>query len=250
MEDTANIKVGKTMADSGTSSAAKYRAIYHGNVSTTRFLLTETATTLFSCIPGAAGLAIRKLFYPALFNSCGHGTVFGRSISLRHPSKITLGSRVVIDENVMLDAKGSSNRGISVGDDVFIGRNTIIYCKNGNITIGKGVNISSNCVIFSSNDLKIENDVIIGAYSYLLSGGEYDISSAERFVEQSGMKSSGPLTVGSNSWLGARVTVLDSASIGTHCVIGAGAVVTKPVDPDTLAIGVPARKIKSLGGTR
>ena len=246
MENTENIKVGKTMSDTNTSAAGKYKSICHGDVSTARFLYTELLTLLFSGIPAALGLAFRKLLYPSLFNSCGPGTIFGRNISLRHASKITLGSRVIVDDNVMLDAKGNSNRGISIGDNVFIGRNTIIYCKNGNITIGSNVNISSNCTIFSSNDLKIENDVIIGAYSYLLSGGEYEPSSPEKFVDQSGMKSTGPLSIGANTWIGTKVTVLDAASIGAHCVIGAGAVVTKPVEADSIAVGVPAKKVKSL----
>lgn len=246
MENTENIKAGKTISDTKTSAAGKYRSIYHGNVSTLRFIFTELAVTFCSCVPGALGLALRKIFYPSLFNTCGHGTAFGRNLTLRHPAKITLGSRVIVDDNVMLDAKGSSNRGIAIGDNVFIGRNTIIYCKNGNISIGSNVNISSNCTIFSSNDLTIENDVIIGAYSYLLSGGEYDHTSAEKFVNQSGLDSKGALSIGSNTWLGTRVTVLDAASIGKHCVIGAGAVVTKPVSADSLAVGIPATIRKSL----
>ena len=56
----------------------------------------------------------------------------------------------------------------------------------------------------------------------------------------------GPLTIGANCWLGARVTVLDAADVGEHCVIGAGAVVNRPLPADTLAAGVPARKIKSI----
>ena len=40
--------------------------------------------------------------------------------------------------------------------------------------------------------------------------------------------------------------LVDGASIGRHCVIGAGAVVTAPVPPDSLAVGVPARVVKSI----
>ena len=87
---------------------------------------------------------------------------------------------------------------------------------------------------------------MIGAYTYLLSGGEYDITDATPFADQSGMKTKGPLTIGANGWLGARVTVLDAASIGDHCVIGAGAVVNKPIPANSLAVGVPARVIKSV----
>ena len=247
MENSENVKVGKTMSDTRTSSFQKYKAIYHGDVSLWRMYRTECVLGAFGRSCGPLGLALRKLVFPGLFKTCGKGTVFGKNITLRHPAKISLGKNVIVDDGEMLDAKGSSNSGISIGANVFVGRNTIIYCKNGNITIGNNVNISSNCTIFSSNDLTIEADVIIGAYSYLLSGGEYDPYSKEKFVDQSGMKSKGPLTVGSNTWLGTRVTVLDAANIGSHCVIGAGAVVNKPVEPGSVAVGVPARKVKSLG---
>ena len=234
------------MSDTDTSAFAKYKAIYHGDVSLWRFYKTEWLQSAFADLRGPMGLAFRKLFYPSLFKACGKGTVFGRNMTLRHPLKISIGNGTVVDDGVMLDAKGTSNRGITIGNNVFIGRNSIIYCKNGNITIGDNVNISSSCTIFSSNDLTIENDVIIGAYSYLLSGGGYNHESPLKFVDQSGMDSAGPLIIGANSWIGARATVLDAANIGKHCVIGAGAVVIKPVEADSVAVGVPASVVKSI----
>ncbi|MBN1672979.1 MAG: hypothetical protein JXR37_18180 [Kiritimatiellae bacterium] len=60
------------------------------------------------------------------------------------------------------------------------------------------------------------------------------------------METKGPLTIGPNCWLGARVTVLDAANIGERCVIGAGAVVTKPIPPDSVAVGIPAKVVKTL----
>ena len=97
-----------------------------------------------------------------------------------------------------------------------------------------------------SNQLTIGPGTVIGAYSYLLSGGEYDYRDPTPFAEQSGMKTRGPLAVGANCWLGTRVTVLDAASIGEHCVVGAGAVVNKPIAAHHLAAGVPAKAIKSI----
>jgi acetyltransferase-like isoleucine patch superfamily enzyme len=131
-------------------------------------------------------------------------------------------------------------------DNVFIGRGSIIYCKNGDILLKAGVNISSNCTIMSSNKLTVGAGTIMGAYTYLLSGGEYDYTDGTPFAQQSGSKTKGELVIGPNGWLGARVTVLDGASIGEHCVIGAGAVVNKPIPAHSLAVGVPARVIKSL----
>jgi acetyltransferase-like isoleucine patch superfamily enzyme len=109
------------------------------------------------------------------------------------------------------------------------------------------VNISSNCQVFSSNRLTLGRQTVIGAFTYILSGGEYDYTNRDlTFAEQSGMETKGPLTIGPNCWLSAGVTVLDAACIGEHCVIGAGAVVTKPVPANSIAVGVPAKVIKSL----
>ena len=56
---------------------------------------------------------------------------------LRHPHKIRIGDNVVIDDNCLIDAKGESNAGIRIGSGVFIGRNTILSCKNGDIELAR-----------------------------------------------------------------------------------------------------------------
>nr|WP_308297301.1 DapH/DapD/GlmU-related protein [Streptomyces sp. ISL-24] len=45
-------------------------------------------------------------------------------------------------------------------------------------------------------------------------------------------------------WIGSNVVVLDGVTIGDHCVIGAGAVVTKDVPPWTVTAGNPARPVR------
>jgi acetyltransferase-like isoleucine patch superfamily enzyme len=244
-ETGSSVKVKGAMKQGG--GFAAYRSLFYGDTSLGHVMWAELVTALFGGCPGAGGLFLRRMFYPGLFGQAGRGVLFGRDLTLRHPKKIRLGNGVIIDEGCMIDAKGTTNRGITIEDGVFIGRHSIVYCKNGDIHLKRGVNISSHCTIFSSNSLTIEEGTVIGAYSYLLSGGEYDPADRETpFADQDGMETKGPLSVGANAWLGARVTVLDAASIGTHCVIGAGAVVTKPVPADSLAVGVPARVAKSL----
>lgn len=55
-----------------------------------------------------------------------------------------------------------------------------------------------------------------------------------------------PITLGQNVWLGGGVIVCPGVTIGEHCVIGAGAVVTKDIPPYSLAVGNPARVIRQL----
>ena len=67
--------------------------------------------------------------------------MFGVNVTLRHPHKIAIGDNVVIDDQCCLDAKGTDNRGIAIGNGVFVGRNTILSCKNGDIVIEDRANL-------------------------------------------------------------------------------------------------------------
>ena len=53
------------------------------------------------------------------------------------------------------------------------------------------------------------------------------------------------MTIGEGAWPGAGAKILDGVSIGTHAVIGAGAVVREDVADRAVAVGVPARVVSS-----
>jgi acetyltransferase-like isoleucine patch superfamily enzyme len=248
-DDSRNVKAMSALEGGGKSAFRRYRNLCYGTASLWYVLKSCIITGLASSTRGPCGLFLRSRLYPCLFRKTGRKVLFGRNLVLRHAHKISLGDNVIVDDNCVLDAKGDSNAGITIGNNVYIGRNSIVYCKNGDIKIGDRVNISANCTVFSSNDLTMADGTVVGAYSYLLSGGEYDYTGNEKFCEQTGMVTRGPLRIGSNCWIGARVTVLDNASIGDDCVIGAGAVVTKAISEGSLAAGVPAKVIKPTGFT-
>jgi acetyltransferase-like isoleucine patch superfamily enzyme len=89
----------------------------------------------------------------------------------------------VIDDNCLLDAKGESNNGITIGSGAFIGRNTIVSCKNGDVTIGERANIGFNCEVFSASRVTIGPDALLAAYCYVI-GGDHDWSDPTRPVLQ------------------------------------------------------------------
>ena len=147
----------------GTSSRAKYAALVVGRPGLGALLKHELVVMLAQARPGAFGLVVRKALYPLLLGSCGSNVVFGQNVVLRHPHKIHIADNVVVDDNCLLDAKGESNRGIRIGSGVFIGRNTILSCKNGDIELGDGANIGFNCELFSASRVTIGDGAIIGA---------------------------------------------------------------------------------------
>lgn len=206
----------------------------------------ELVTSLLGNFPGAIGLYLRSKLYPLILGEVGKNVVFGRGITLRHPHKIRIGHNVTIDDNCMLDAKGQSNNGITIGNGVFIGRNSVIYCKDGDIEIGEQTNISFNCEVFSSHRVVIGKKVLIAAYCYLMSGGTYDHNNLDvEFVEQDG-SALGPTIIGDGCWLGAKVVVMDGVTIGERAVVGAGAVVTKNLPAYVVAVGVPAKVVDQV----
>lgn len=220
---------------------AKYSSLIVGVPGWAALIKYELVVMLSQWVPGALGLALRKFLYPILLGSCGRKVVFGQGVVLRHPNKIHIGDNVVIDDNCLLDAKGDANQGIRIGNGVFIGRNSILSCKNGEITLADGVNIGFNCEVFSAGVVTIGKDTLLAAYAYLI-GGDHDFSDKSVAVNAQPRRAAG-IAVGSGVWIGAGAKVLDGVQIGDRGIIGAGAVVRSSVPEGATAVGVPARLV-------
>ncbi|MCK5849853.1 MAG: acyltransferase [Kiritimatiellae bacterium] len=192
--------------------------------------------------PGALGLFLRSKLYPKLLKSCGKNVTFGANVILRHPHKIEIDDNVVIDDNCLLDAKGSSNDGIRIKSGVFVGRNTILSCKNGDILLGDNVNIGFNCEVFSASSVVLGANTLVAAYCYFIGGG-HDYDHIDVPVLQQSRCSLG-ITIDESVWFGAGVKILDGVKIGRNSIIGAGAVVVGDINEYAVAVGVPAKVIK------
>lgn len=221
------------------SALAKYRALIVGRPGLGALLAYEAVVLLSQSVPGALGLLLRRVCYPWLLGSCGRNVVFGQNVVLRHPHKIHLGDNVVVDDHCLLDAKGEANAGISIGSGVFIGRNTILSCKNGDIQIGDDANIGFNCEIFSASRVSIGKATLVAAYAYLV-GGDHEPTDRSAGVLEQGRVSHG-IVIGEGAWIGAGAAVLDGVTIGDRAIVGAGAVVRQDVPAAGTAVGVPAR---------
>lgn len=224
-------------------ASAKYRALIVGRPGLGALIWYELMVLVSQAVPGALGLALRKLCYRTLLGSCGRNVVFGQNVVLRHPHKIHIADNVVVDDNCLLDAKGTDESGIRIGRGVFIGRNTILSCKNGAIEIADGANIGFNCELFSASRVTVGAGTLIAAYAYVV-GGDHDAGDRSAAVLDQGRVSRG-VAIGAGAWIGAGATVLDGVTIGDRAIVGAGAVVREDVAAGVTAVGIPARALPS-----
>lgn len=236
-------RVQDQLSNPHTSAREKYASLIVGRPGWDALLKYEAVVLLSQNMPGALGLALRRSLYPLLLGTCGRHVVFGQNVVLRHPHKIHIADGAVIDDNCLIDAKGESNSGIRIGRGVFVGRNTILSCKNGDIDLADGANIGFNCEVFSASTVRVGRNVLIAAYTYVI-GGDHEFSDTSRPVLEQPRRSHG-VTIGDGAWIGAGAKILDGIEIGEQAVVGAGAVVRESVPARATAVGVPARIVST-----
>jgi acetyltransferase-like isoleucine patch superfamily enzyme len=242
MQASSPLGIQEALTSPGGSSLSKYQDLVVGSRSFARLLLYEMVVTFTSWLPGALGLVLRRVTYPWILGAVGRNVTFGQGVVVRHPHKIRLGDDVVLDDLVLLDAKGTTNRGITVGNGGFIGRGTILSCKNGDITLADGVNIGFHAEIFSGSSVTVGRHGLFAAYTYLVGGGHAFEESEAPVIAQE--RTSAGIVVGENVWLGTGAKVLDGVTLGNDVVVGANAVVTDDIPSGCVAVGIPARVVR------
>lgn len=163
----------------------------------------------------------------------------GRNVTLRGTNQIVLGNNVCIDDNCVIDARDAS-ASISISDNVFIGRNTIIRTRSGQLSINEGTDIGCNCVIATDSQLKIGKNVLIAAYVYVAAGGAHRFDNPNVPIIKQGFVHKGGCVIEDDVWIGAHSLVLDGVTIGHGSVIGAFSMVNESIPPMSVAYGIPA----------
>ncbi|MCX7975297.1 MAG: acyltransferase [Candidatus Aminicenantes bacterium] len=227
----------KEILDESRSIVQKYMDLFIGKRDWLTLLRYELLTLLFSSMPGALGFALRRFFFRSLFRQVGQGTVFGRNLTLRHPHKIKLGRNCVLDDFVVLDAKGKSPEGIEIGDNVYIGRNTVLSCKDGSISIGDYSNIAGNCSLLSETQIKLGKYVFVAGHCYIVAGGNHRFDDLTKPIMFQPSISKGGVIIEDDVWLGAGCLILDGVTVGRGSVIAAGTILTQSVPEYSVVIG-------------
>jgi acetyltransferase-like isoleucine patch superfamily enzyme len=132
-------------------------------------------------------------------------------------------------------ALGNKESRVIIGDNSYIGSNTIIDCAS-KIIIEDDVKIAYNCVINDSDSHSLRYSLRKDDLSYILKGEKRNLSTAK----------SKPIKICKGAWITAGSIVLKGVTIGEGSIVAAGSVVTKDVEPWTIVGGVPAKKIRDL----
>jgi acetyltransferase-like isoleucine patch superfamily enzyme len=132
---------------------------------------------------------------------------------------------------------------IEIGDYSVVQRSTILDSKGGFIRLGRECTVNPFCALFGHGGLTIGDYVRIAAHTTVIPANHVFSSTAVPICRQ-GLTRQG-IHIEDDVWVGANVTILDGVRIGRGSVIGAGSVVTRDVPPYSIAVGNPARVIKS-----
>ena len=117
------------------------------------------------------------------------------------------------------------------------------HCDYGyNIRLGRNCFINYNCVFLDCAAIEIGDDLQM-APAVQLYTATHPLDRAQRLA---GWEYAKPIRIGSGVWIGGGAIVLPGVTIGDGCVVGAGSVVTRDLPPGTLALGNPARIVRSL----
>jgi maltose O-acetyltransferase len=111
------------------------------------------------------------------------------------------------------------------------------------IRIGAKTFVNYDCVMLDVAPITIGSCCQVGARVQLVTAA-HPIDPGPR---RAGWEYGKPITLGDNVWLGSGVIVCPGVSIGEDTVVGAGAVVTRDLPSGIVAVGVPARVVRTIG---
>lgn len=158
------------------------------------------------------------------FRSISFPFYIKKGLEVHKPSMIKLGRNVTIGRYARLACYGNSDTSLlTIEDNVYIGQ-YFTALVGGEISIGKNTLIASFVAIVGENHgMDPEYGLLYGK---------------QPLIEKS-------VKIGENCWIGEKVIILPGVTIGDWAIIGAASVVTSDIPPYSMAVGNPAKLIKT-----
>lgn len=167
-------------------------------------------------------------------------------VNLRNASLVRFGRGVTLERGVIVD--GLMRNGIVLGDNVKIGPYSLL---TGALAahLGEGIRMGANSAVDAYSFLGSSGPITIGANVIMgqhvgFHPENHDFDRVDVPIRDQGTTRQG-ITIEDDVWVGSNVTFLDGAHVGQGSVIGAGAVVRGVIPPYSVAVGVPARVVRS-----
>jgi lipopolysaccharide O-acetyltransferase len=154
---------------------------------------------------------------------------------------------------IELPVRLNGERHIAIGADVFIGAGSWLQVlgaasperESPVIRIGNGTSMSGICVLSAAQGIWIGEKVLMARNVYIADHGHAFADLGTPVIDQ-GIRNVQPVTIGDGAWLGQNVFVGPGVHIGRGAVVGANSVVLRDVPEHSVAVGTPARVIRSL----
>lgn len=131
-------------------------------------------------------------------------------------------------------------KGVHLDHDVWIS-----VLERGHLKLGRGVALNVGVFISVLDRVEIGEHTGIGNGSFISDGQRGFDGPPTPFMRQP-IWSKGPTIIGSNVWIGVNCSIGSGVTIGDWSIIGAGSVVTRDIPPRSVAVGAPARVIRTL----
>ena len=113
------------------------------------------------------------------------------------------------------------------------------------VRIGSGTFLNLGVTVAALELVEI-GDHCMFANGCFITDADHRFDDAERPITWQGFRSKGPTRIGDNVWCGANVVITSGVTIGERCVIGANSVVNTDIPPFSIAVGAPARVVKTI----
>lgn len=190
---------------------------------------------------------LRGTFFVKPFLGSSKGIIFAEK-----GAKILFGHKVKVGKNLNLMEYSTINalsyNGVDIGDNFTLGKYAIIECTGvlrnvgDSLKIGNNVGMNHYCFIGVRGDVVIGDNVIFGPRVNIFSEN-HNFARCDTPIKHQGVTKSKTI-IGNDVWIGANVSIMAGVNIGDGSILAAGAVVTKDIEPFSIAGGVPAKVIK------
>lgn len=119
----------------------------------------------------------------------------------------------------------------------------IVWLNADRVELGDGVGFNYGCYVNGFGGLVIGDRTVFGPYTMIHTADHRTDDPGRPIAEQGWVEA--PVKIGADCWIGMGVCILPGVHVGDGCVVGAGSVVTKDLEEFGVAVGNPAKVIRS-----